>query len=126
MNQDINNGAVRVLRDYTGRGPTQARSTIDRDSVTVVGELPAELDGMFIRNGPNPQFAPRGPYHWFAGDGMIHAFHIENGNIVGSVRGRLKGCSMYLGGAQGPTVLGTLLPEWNAHLLEPEQSKSLT
>ena len=36
MNQDINNGAVRVLRDYTGRGPTQARSTIDRDSVTIM------------------------------------------------------------------------------------------
>ena len=36
MNQDINNGAVRVLREYTGRGPTQARSVIDRDSVTIM------------------------------------------------------------------------------------------
>ena len=36
MNQEINNGAVRVLRDYTGRGPTKARSVIDRDSVTVL------------------------------------------------------------------------------------------
>jgi UDP-N-acetylglucosamine 1-carboxyvinyltransferase len=35
-------------------------------------------------------------------------FHTENGNIVGEVRGRLRGCRMYLGGAQGPTVLGTI------------------
>jgi UDP-N-acetylglucosamine 1-carboxyvinyltransferase len=35
-------------------------------------------------------------------------FHTENGNIVGEVRGRLKGCRLYLGGAQGPTVLGTI------------------
>lgn len=36
MNQAINNGAVRVLRDYTGRGPTKARSVIDYDSVTIL------------------------------------------------------------------------------------------
>src|SRR5438874_9729293 len=35
-------------------------------------------------------------------------FRTENGNMVGEVRGRLKGCRMYLGGAQGPTVLGTI------------------
>jgi UDP-N-acetylglucosamine 1-carboxyvinyltransferase len=35
-------------------------------------------------------------------------FRTENGNIVGEVHGRLKGCRMYLGGAQGPTVLGTI------------------
>ena len=34
-------------------------------------------------------------------------FRTEDGNIVGEVpSGRLKGCRMYLGGAQGPTVLG--------------------
>jgi len=38
-------------------------------------------------------------------------FRTENGNIVGEIPrngGRLKGCRMYLGGAQGPTVLGTI------------------
>ena len=35
-------------------------------------------------------------------------FRIESGNIIGEVRGRLKGARMYLGGAQGPTVLGTI------------------
>jgi uncharacterized protein YbcI len=32
----ISNGAVRVLRDYTGRGPTQARTLINRDSVMIL------------------------------------------------------------------------------------------
>ena len=36
-------------------------------------------------------------------------FRTENGNMVGEIpRGRLRGCRMYLGGAQGPTVLGTI------------------
>src|SRR5580698_9477449 len=35
-------------------------------------------------------------------------FRTEGGNIVGTVRGRLKGCQLSLGGAMGPTVLGTL------------------
>lgn len=45
----------------------------------VEGEIPRELNGTLYRNGPNPQFAPRGKYHWFDGDGMIHAFTLANG-----------------------------------------------
>lgn len=44
----------------------------------VVGEIPRELNGTLYRNGPNPQFAPRGAYHFFGGDGMVHAFQIED------------------------------------------------
>jgi uncharacterized protein YbcI len=32
----ISNSAVRILRDYTGRGPTRARTTINRDSVMIL------------------------------------------------------------------------------------------
>jgi UDP-N-acetylglucosamine 1-carboxyvinyltransferase len=35
-------------------------------------------------------------------------FRNENGYVVATVPGRLKGATMYLGGAQGPTVLGTI------------------
>ncbi|MBW2314098.1 MAG: carotenoid oxygenase family protein [Deltaproteobacteria bacterium] len=45
----------------------------------VIGEIPRELAGAYYRNGSNPQFAPGPNYHWFTGDGMIHAFHIEDG-----------------------------------------------
>ena len=47
-------------------------------------------------------------------------FRTENGDVVGEVRGRLKGCKMYLGGAQGPTVLGTINVMCAAALAEGE------
>jgi carotenoid cleavage dioxygenase len=50
----------------------------DAPFLKVVGELPRELNGTLYRNGPNPQFEVSGA-HWFLGDGMLHAFHLENG-----------------------------------------------
>src|SRR3954447_4160227 len=48
-------------------------------------------------------------------------FHTENGNIIGTVPGgRLRGCRLYLGGAQGPTVLGTINVLCAAALAEGE------
>jgi carotenoid cleavage dioxygenase len=50
----------------------------DAPFLKIVGELPRELNGTLYRNGPNPQFEAPGA-HWFVGDGMLHAFHLENG-----------------------------------------------
>jgi carotenoid cleavage dioxygenase-like enzyme len=50
----------------------------DAPHLTITGELPRELNGTLYRNGPNPQFSSPGA-HWFVGDGMLHAFHLENG-----------------------------------------------
>ncbi len=47
-------------------------------------------------------------------------FRTENGNIIGTVPKRLRGCRMYLGGAQGPTVLGTINVMCAAALAEGE------
>jgi len=46
--------------------------------------------------------------------------HTDNGYIVGEVKSRLRGCRMFLGGAQGPTVLGTLNIMCAAALAEGE------
>jgi uncharacterized protein YbcI len=35
-NSDICNAAVRLLREYTGRGPTKAKATINGDSVMIL------------------------------------------------------------------------------------------
>ncbi|XP_073135743.1 probable carotenoid cleavage dioxygenase 4, chloroplastic [Henckelia pumila] len=48
----------------------------------VEGSLPPSLDGAYIRNGPNPQFLPRGPYHLFDGDGMLHSIRISGGKAT--------------------------------------------
>ena len=45
----------------------------------VEGAIPSELDGWYLRNGPNPR-QPTG--HWFTGDGMIHGVRIENGRAA--------------------------------------------
>ncbi len=50
----------------------------DAPHLKIVGELPRELNGTLYRNGPNPQFEAPGA-HWFLGDGMLHAFRLENG-----------------------------------------------
>jgi carotenoid cleavage dioxygenase-like enzyme len=42
----------------------------------VEGAIPPELDGWYLRNGPNPRQATA---HWFTGDGMIHGVRIEDG-----------------------------------------------
>ncbi len=49
--------------------------------LVIRGEVPRDLNGTFFRNGPNPQFAPRGRYHWFGGDGMLHAFAVRDGHV---------------------------------------------
>ncbi len=46
----------------------------------VAGEIPAELEGRLLRNGPNPIDAPdRGSHHWFLGDGMVHGIRLRGG-----------------------------------------------
>nr|AGT63322.1 carotenoid cleavage dioxygenase 4b [Vitis vinifera] len=48
----------------------------------IEGSLPPCLDGAYIRNGPNPQFYPRGPHHLFDGDGMLHSIRISHGRPI--------------------------------------------
>ena len=46
------------------------------------GEIPEDLHGVYVRNGPNPQHEPVGRYHWFDGDGMLHAVHFAEGRAT--------------------------------------------
>lgn len=43
----------------------------------VDGAIPPEVDGWYLRNGPNPRQAGA---HWFTGDGMIHGVRLEGGS----------------------------------------------
>jgi carotenoid cleavage dioxygenase-like enzyme len=71
MQQEIITEAAR-----TNRAPIPLEC--DAPFLKVQGELPRELNGTLYRNGPNPQFEAPGA-HWFVGDGMLHAFQLENG-----------------------------------------------
>jgi carotenoid cleavage dioxygenase len=45
----------------------------------VQGRIPAELNGWYLRNGPN---ARAGAAHWCVGDGMVHGVRLENGRAA--------------------------------------------
>ena len=45
----------------------------------VVGVIPEELTGHYLRNGPNQHFPPTGRMHMFDGEGMIHQIRLSEG-----------------------------------------------
>ncbi len=57
--------------------PVKKELTIS--NLEVKGEVPKEINGLYIRNGMNP----RSGYsdHWFFGNGMLHGFNFENGKV---------------------------------------------
>lgn len=53
---------------------------VDLTDLVVIGRLPDELDGTYVRNGPNPRFTPIGSYVFpLDGDAMVHAMTISGG-----------------------------------------------
>ena len=68
------------------------KEIITEDNLEVVGSIPKELSGLYLRNGPNPIGSPNvKKYHWFTGEGMLHGVRIDEGkaiwyrnNLVGS------------------------------------------
>ena len=51
------------------------------DSLTVIGEVPKDLNGSYFRNGPNAYYPPDWRYHAYDGDGMVHAVHFDQGKV---------------------------------------------
>ncbi len=49
----------------------------------VTGEIPAALNGLYVRNGPNPlgKVNPA-THHWFLGDAMLHGVRLEGGRAL--------------------------------------------
>ena len=53
------------------------------ENMEVIGEIPKDLSGNFLRIGPNPVYVPDvATYHIFDGDGMIHGVEIKDGKAV--------------------------------------------
>ena len=60
--------------------PVEETSTTE---LKISGELPRELSGLFLRNGPNPKEPINHEnYHPFFGDGMIHGIRVEDGKAL--------------------------------------------
>ncbi|MEV8376938.1 carotenoid oxygenase family protein [Kribbella sp. NPDC056861] len=63
----------------------------------VTGQIPPELTGWYLRNGPNPHDAASA--NWFFGDGMVHGVRLEGGRAT-SYRNRWVRTSTFTDGAQ--------------------------
>lgn len=45
-----------------------------------LGQVPADLDGLYLRIGPNPIHLHKpDAHHWFSGDGMVHGVRLQGG-----------------------------------------------
>ena len=58
--------------------PVSVEETVT--DLTVKGDLPRELNGLFARNGSNT--ATGESLHWFLGDGMVHGVRLEDGEAL--------------------------------------------
>lgn len=79
----------------------------------VEGVLPEPLrNGTYLRTGPNPIGDPGENYHWFIGDGMIHAFDIRAGKA--SYRNRWVRTSEATSKLGEPAVPGPAQPMYDS------------
>ncbi len=58
--------------------PVHEEVTVDELEV-IEGAIPADIDGIYLRNTENQVHQPLGRYHPFDGDGMIHQVSISGG-----------------------------------------------
>ena len=66
------------LRERPARA--DAEVTVTQVGLQVTGRLPEELDGCYVRIGPNPlRPADPGTQHAFTGDGMVHGLRLRDG-----------------------------------------------
>ena len=49
------------------------------ENLPIEGVLPKELNGRYLRNGPNPFAVPDSKYHLFTGAGMVHGIRLREG-----------------------------------------------
>jgi len=57
-------------------------SEITLEDLSVTGTIPPELDGRYLRIGPNPAKPEAKGYHWFTGDGMVHGIALREGKAL--------------------------------------------
>lgn len=55
---------------------------LNTDDLEIIGTIPADIDGLYVRNTENPVHGSIGRYHPFDGDGMIHTIRLQNGKAT--------------------------------------------
>jgi 8'-apo-carotenoid 13,14-cleaving dioxygenase len=89
------------------------------ESLTVTGEIPAALNGRYLRIGPNPLSQIAANHHWFLGDGMVHGVRLQDGKALWYKNRWLRSnaVSAQLGEAPAPGPRNPLADTVNTNVL---------
>lgn len=70
-----------VTNPYLSANRRPVEEEVTAYDLPVVGSIPTELEGRWLRNGPNPLPGTADPatHHWFMGDGMVHGLRLRDG-----------------------------------------------
>ena len=88
-------------------GFAPVHSEKDGAVLEVLGRIPGDVRGVYVKNGPNAQFPPEPgtPYHWFDGDGMVHAVFLDGSSNKATYTNRWVRTERFLRDrARGDTV----------------------
>ncbi|CAO1649883.1 carotenoid oxygenase family protein [Parasphingorhabdus sp. NYA22] len=67
---------------YRNGAWTPVFEELDTEDLEIIGTIPADIDGLYVRNTENPVHGSIGRYHPFDGDGMIHTIRLQNGKAT--------------------------------------------
>src|SRR5690242_6430573 len=90
----------------------------DAVDLEVVGELPQDLEGVYLRNTENPVHPSIGLYHPFDGDGMVHQLLISEGRA--SYRNRFIRTAGFLAEQEAAGPLWTGMLDMPANSIRPD------
>ncbi|MEO1059843.1 MAG: carotenoid oxygenase family protein [Actinomycetota bacterium] len=67
---------------YLNGAWTPLHEEVDATDLEVIGEIPTDLNGIYVRNTENPVHDAIGVYHPFDGDGMLHSMRFDGGRAT--------------------------------------------
>ncbi len=71
---------TQATNPYLEGGFAPVREEVTLTDLAVTGTIPQQLDGRYLRNGPNPVVLPDPTtHHWFIGSGMVHGLRLRDG-----------------------------------------------
>ena len=66
---------------YLNGAWTPLHEELSTSDLEIIGEVPTDINGVYIRNTENPVHDSIGFYHPFDGDGMIHSISFRDGKV---------------------------------------------
>ena len=72
-----------MVERYLSGNFAAVTAELTETDLPVIGEIPRELSGRYVRNGPNPiGDVDAATHHWFVGPGMVHGVRLDGGRAL--------------------------------------------